>query len=491
MATRNKPLYGKVLFLTYLALMSGLLSCGGNTTSPGSESTGTGTLKVSIQLVPPPYYANHGYGLATGPSNITPRAASYPDNVCSEYGIQYVTLTVEANGTLISKKFICSAHTGEITRIPVGSNYTLTVDAPAGGFGFLDDWVGSANGINVRPGETTLVDKILIYWNGPMTPPGIQYIYPQPGAVNVGTNTIITVGFNKSIVGETIDNNSFLLSGNGVYVVGAVSYDTIHKTATFTPTANLEPNTIYTVELKNTITDFANLRLAPFSGSFLTSGTTDTTPPSVVSTDPVNNAINVSVNANATVWFSERMDSASVTGTGGITMMDNNSVSVPGGVNYNNIDNSAVFDPQVTLNNLSYYSLKVSKSVKDLAGNSLPADFVVLFRTSAASLVSIAVTPTSPSITIGTPQQFTAMGTFSDNTTQDLTTSVTWNSSNTGVATISNGAGNNGKATSLAAGSSTITALSGSVSGSATLTVTGSSVGVWDTSTWGNASWGP
>ena len=54
---------------------------------------------------------------------------------------------------------------------------------------------------------------------------------------------------------------------------------------------------------------------------------------------------------------------------------------------------------------------------------------------------------------------------------QDITTSVTWSSSDTTVATISNTAGSNGLVTSLATGTTTITALSGSISGSTLLTV--------------------
>ena len=90
----------------------------------------------------------------------------------------------------------------------------------------------------------------------------------------------------------------------------------------------------------------------------------------------------------------------------------------------------------------------------------------------AAMLVSINVTPTNPSIALGTTQQFTATGIYSDNTNQDLTTSATWNSASTGVATISNTAGSNGLATSVAAGSTTITATFSGISGNTTLTVT-------------------
>src|SRR5438034_892348 len=83
----------------------------------------------------------------------------------------------------------------------------------------------------------------------------------------------------------------------------------------------------------------------------------------------------------------------------------------------------------------------------------------------AAILSTITVTPTTPSIANGTTRQFTATGTYSDSTTQDLTTQVAWSSSSPGVATISNAGGSQGLATSVAAGTTTITATLGGVSG--------------------------
>jgi hypothetical protein len=50
--------------------------------------------------------------------------------------------------------------------------------------------------------------------------------------------------------------------------------------------------------------------------------------------------------------------------------------------------------------------------------------------------VSIAITPASPSISVGKPAQFYAIGTYDDGTTQDVTASVTWTSSNTAVVDI-------------------------------------------------------
>ncbi len=87
-------------------------------------------------------------------------------------------------------------------------------------------------------------------------------------------------------------------------------------------------------------------------------------------------------------------------------------------------------------------------------------------------LVSIVVTPSNPSIAIGTTEQFTATGTYSDNTTQNITASIIWSSSAPSVATVSNVAGSIGSATSVAVGKTEITATSGNMSGSTTLTVT-------------------
>jgi Bacterial Ig-like domain (group 2) len=102
-----------------------------------------------------------------------------------------------------------------------------------------------------------------------------------------------------------------------------------------------------------------------------------------------------------------------------------------------------------------------------------------------AVLQSLAINPTNPSIAKGTTQQFTVTGTFSDHSTQDLTTTVTWASSSTGVASISNAAGSKGLATAVGAGTTTITATSGSVANTTTLTVTGSGTAslTWDAPT--------
>ena len=68
----------------------------------------------------------------------------------------------------------------------------------------------------------------------------------------------------------------------------------------------------------------------------------------------------------------------------------------------------------------------------------------------------------------GATQQFTATGTFSDSTTQNLTSQVTWASATPRWRRSPRA----GLATGVATGTSTITATSGSISGSTVLTVT-------------------
>lgn len=82
-------------------------------------------------------------------------------------------------------------------------------------------------------------------------------------------------------------------------------------------------------------------------------------------------------------------------------------------------------------------------------------------------LSSISVSPQSQTLIAGSQQQYTATASYSDGSFGDITSSVTWNSSNTVVATISS----SGLATAVSSGTTTITAALGSVIGTATLTV--------------------
>lgn len=77
------------------------------------------------------------------------------------------------------------------------------------------------------------------------------------------------------------------------------------------------------------------------------------------------------------------------------------------------------------------------------------------------TLVSIAVTPDAPYLFVGRTQQFTAIGTYSDSTSKDITTAVVWSSDPPAVASVTL---TGGLATGASVGTATITATSGEVS---------------------------
>jgi len=84
-----------------------------------------------------------------------------------------------------------------------------------------------------------------------------------------------------------------------------------------------------------------------------------------------------------------------------------------------------------------------------------------------ATVQSIAVTPANPTIALGSSQQFTATGTFSDGTTQDISSVVKWTLSTPTVAVINQ----TGVAASATHGTTNINATLTGTTGSTVLTV--------------------
>src|SRR5262249_14668480 len=97
--------------------------------------------------------------------------------------------------------------------------------------------------------------------------------------------------------------------------------------------------------------------------------------------------------------------------------------------------------------------------------------------TSLANLASIVVMPTNPSVVVGATENFTATGTFSDGSHQDVTTQASWSSDTTSVATIGPPSDPQ-PVNAVDSGTSTITATISAVSGSTLLTVEKSTLSI-------------
>ncbi len=85
----------------------------------------------------------------------------------------------------------------------------------------------------------------------------------------------------------------------------------------------------------------------------------------------------------------------------------------------------------------------------------------------ASELISIDLTPSNPIFGVGINTNFTATGSFADGTIADVTTSVSWASSALDTLLVDQ----QGLATSLAAGTSIVSATIGPITGSTTVTV--------------------
>jgi uncharacterized protein YjdB len=95
--------------------------------------------------------------------------------------------------------------------------------------------------------------------------------------------------------------------------------------------------------------------------------------------------------------------------------------------------------------------------------------------TPALAIVSIAVTPLNPSATVGATQQFTAIATYNDMRTENVSNSVVWSSASPWIATVSNSIPK-GLTAALSTGVTAITATQGMISGSTNFNVTAATI---------------
>ncbi len=91
---------------------------------------------------------------------------------------------------------------------------------------------------------------------------------------------------------------------------------------------------------------------------------------------------------------------------------------------------------------------------------------------SAAVLSSIELSASSDTLPLGSSQQLLALGHFSDNSIQDITTQVLWQNNPGNRLAVSNASGSQGLATALTTGAVTVSAETNGITGSLSLTTT-------------------
>jgi hypothetical protein len=99
------------------------------------------------------------------------------------------------------------------------------------------------------------------------SPPDIVAINVAAGATCVPLDQKIKVTFDEQMDSLTINPSTFFIEG----VAGAVTYDVVSQTATFSPSANLAANTTFTITVTTGAKDMGGVPLAaPFHQTFTT-----------------------------------------------------------------------------------------------------------------------------------------------------------------------------------------------------------------------------
>ena len=297
--------------------------------------------------------------------------------------------------------------------------------------------------------------------------PGSAKITASSGSVSASTSATVTSATLQSLtIGTGILTVAAGISSQ-LSVIGNYSDGSTQDLST-TVTWSSSASSVAAVSATGNVTGIVagSATITATLGSISGTDSVTVTPATIVSVTV--NPLSVTLGAGQSQLF-----------TATATFTDGSSTDVTSSVHWSvvnpllaNISNS-IGNPGV-LTALVAGNSSVSASIGSVSGS---ANLYV----TAATLTGITVGPTGLSLALGVPGQLTATGTFSDGSTQDITASVAWSSSNGGCLTVSAG----GLATPLSPGSTTVTASLSGISGSVPVSITAAilkSIGVSVTS---------
>jgi hypothetical protein len=209
--------------------------------------------------------------------------------------------------------------------------------------------------------------------------PKVTLTNPANSATDVPLNQVITVTFNEEMNASTINAASFsvtsaLLSVNPASNVGGIiTYSGV--TATFTPTANLVPNTTYVVKITTAVKDpKGNALQEDYVFTFSTGAVLQ---PIVISTSPAANETGVVLNKVVSATFNMPMDATTLNAT--TFTLKQGTTAIAGAITYSGT--TAFFAPTINLTANTVYTATLTAGVKNTANTALAANYVWSFTT--------------------------------------------------------------------------------------------------------------
>lgn len=132
-----------------------------------------------------------------------------------------------------------------------GVEYQVTIKGTGGSYVYDDDGLA----LVASSGSLVPADKVWSFWTAPDIPPAVLAVSPAEDATGVPINATISAVFSKVIKDSTLAGNFQVRDPSSTLVAGTIEWDSGSNTATFTPTAQLNYNRVYTVTLTTGITD--------------------------------------------------------------------------------------------------------------------------------------------------------------------------------------------------------------------------------------------
>ncbi|MCH8569480.1 MAG: Ig-like domain-containing protein [Balneolales bacterium] len=206
--------------------------------------------------------------------------------------------------------------------------------------------------------------------------PTVVSTMPQDGDVDVELNAVVNATFSQLMNPTTLNQSSFTLFNGANQVNGSVSYTNL--TASFVPSSNLAPETIYTATITTAAQNNLGVALAnSFSWSFTTDDEEAIANPMVVSTLPQDGAEEIALNVIVRASFSQLMNPNSLNASS-FTLFDGNN-QINGSVTYNNL--TASFQPNSDLSPETTYTATITTAAENNSGNNLEEDYIWVFTT--------------------------------------------------------------------------------------------------------------
>lgn len=232
-----------------------LVSCLGASLAACTDGSNSNSSVASDipDFLPPFVLSTTPANAAVLPSNTATITATFSEAVdpstvsTSTFMVAGITGTVTYSGT--------TATFTPLAPLASGTPYTVTITTG------VKDFASNAMSSNYSWSFTTTAPDL--------TPPTVLSTSPANSATAVAIGTTITATFSESIDPSTITTAEFTLTDGTMPVAGTVNYS--GTTATFTPTAPLTANVVYTATISTGVKDLAgNPIVSNYSWNFST-----------------------------------------------------------------------------------------------------------------------------------------------------------------------------------------------------------------------------